>query len=158
LFHIFEAKATVSGGFWLTGAFLCRYQIERHLGKGSFGQVAKAYDTVEQQDVAIKIIKNKKPFHDQAQIEIRLLEMMNSQESESKHYVVKLKSHFIWRNHLCLVFELLSYNLYDLLRNTDFHGVSLNLTRKFGQQVCFCFYFLSGRSDFCVRLYPPSVV
>ncbi|VDN33159.1 unnamed protein product, partial [Gongylonema pulchrum] len=63
------------------------YQIERHLGKGSFGQVAKAYDTVEQQDVAIKIIKNKKPFHDQAQIEIRLLEMMNSQESESKHYV-----------------------------------------------------------------------
>lgn len=49
---------------------------------------------------------------------------------------VKLKTHFMWRNHLCLVFELLSYNLYDLLRNTDFHGVSLNLTRKFGQQVC----------------------
>jgi hypothetical protein len=33
------------------------------------------------------------------------------------------------------VFELLSYNLYDLLRNTNFRGVSLNLTRKFAQQV-----------------------
>ncbi|MCP9265786.1 Dual specificity tyrosine-phosphorylation-regulated kinase 1A [Dirofilaria immitis] len=121
-----------------------RYQIACHLGKGSFGQVAKAYDTVEQLDVAIKIIKNKKPFHDQAQIEIRLLEMMNSQESESKHYVVKLKTHFMWRNHLCLVFELLSYNLYDLLRNTDFHGVSLNLTRKFGQQLASTLMFLSS--------------
>uniref|UniRef100_A0AAF5PI30 Dual specificity tyrosine-phosphorylation-regulated kinase mbk-1 n=1 Tax=Wuchereria bancrofti TaxID=6293 RepID=A0AAF5PI30_WUCBA len=121
-----------------------RYQIACPLGKGSFGQVAKAYDTVEQQDVAIKIIKNKKPFHDQAQIEIRLLEMMNNQESESKHYVVKLKTHFMWRNHLCLVFELLSYNLYDLLRNTDFHGVSLNLTRKFGQQLASTLMFLSS--------------
>lgn len=60
--------------------------------------------------------------------------------------LVKLKTHFMWRNHLCLVFELLSYNLYDLLRNTDFHGVSLNLTRKFGQQVC----LLNGmKVDFC---------
>ncbi len=41
----------------------------------------------------------------------------------------------MFRNHLCLVFELLSYNLYDLLRNTNFRGVSLNLTRKFAQQL-----------------------
>uniref|UniRef100_A0A915BFX2 Dual specificity tyrosine-phosphorylation-regulated kinase mbk-1 n=1 Tax=Parascaris univalens TaxID=6257 RepID=A0A915BFX2_PARUN len=121
-----------------------RYQIECHIGKGSFGQVAKAYDSVEQQDVAIKIIKNKKPFHDQAQIEIKLLEMMNKHDSECKYYVVKLKSHFMWRNHLCLVFELLSYNLYDLLRNTNFRGVSLNLTRKFGQQLATTLMFLSS--------------
>lgn len=49
---------------------------------------------------------------------------------------VHLKRHFMFRNHLCLVFELLSYNLYDLLRNTNFRGVSLNLTRKFAQQLC----------------------
>lgn len=56
---------------------------------------------------------------------------------------VKLKRHFMWRNHLCLVFELLSYNLYDLLRNTNFRGVSLNLTRKFAQQLCTALLFLS---------------
>lgn len=56
---------------------------------------------------------------------------------------VKLKGHFMWRNHLCLVFELLSYNLYDLLRNTNFSGVSLNLTRKFAQQMCTALVFLS---------------
>ncbi|ERL95564.1 hypothetical protein D910_12825 [Dendroctonus ponderosae] len=123
--------------------FLDRYEIDSPIGKGSFGQVVKAYDHVEQCNVAIKIIKNKKPFLNQAQIEVKLLEMMNRADAENKYYIVKLKRHFMWRNHLCLVFELLSYNLYDLLRNTNFRGVSLNLTRKFAQQLCTALLFLS---------------
>ena len=123
--------------------FLDRYEIDSLIGKGSFGQVVKAFDHEEQCHVAIKIIKNKKPFLQQAQIEVRLLEMMNRTDSEDKYHVVKLKHHFMWRNHLCLVFELLSYNLYDLLRNTNFRGVSLNLTRKFAQQIATALLFLS---------------
>ena len=121
-----------------------RYEIDSLIGKGSFGQVVKAYDEVEQSQVAIKIIKNKKPFLQQAQIEYKLLEMMNRADAEDKYHVVKLKNHFMWRNHLCLVFELLSYNLYDLLRNTNFRGVSLNLTRKFAQQIATALLFLSS--------------
>ncbi|XP_070551677.1 dual specificity tyrosine-phosphorylation-regulated kinase 1A-like isoform X1 [Ptychodera flava] len=120
-----------------------RYEIDSLIGKGSFGQVVKAYDHEEQEYVAIKIIKNKKPFLNQAQIEVRLLELMNKYDSESKYYIVRLKRHFVFRNHLCLVFELLSYNLYDLLRNTNFRGVSLNLTRKFAQQMCTALLFLA---------------
>ncbi|KAF7992905.1 hypothetical protein HCN44_005686 [Aphidius gifuensis] len=123
--------------------FLDRYEIDSLIGKGSFGQVVKAFDLEEQTLVAIKIIKNKKPFLNQAQIEVRLLEMMNRADTDNKYYIVKLKRHFMWRNHLCLVFELLSYNLYDLLRNTNFRGVSLNLTRKFAQQLCTALLFLS---------------
>lgn len=123
--------------------FLDRYEIDSLIGKGSFGQVVKAYDHEEQEFVAIKIIKNKKPFLNQAQIEVRILELMNQHDPHSKFYIVKLKSHFMWRNHLCLIFELLSYNLYDLLRNTNFHGVSLNLTRKFAQQLCTALCFLA---------------
>ncbi|XP_078490188.1 dual specificity tyrosine-phosphorylation-regulated kinase 1A isoform X1 [Ciona intestinalis] len=120
-----------------------RYEIDSLIGKGSFGQVAKAYDHEEQEFVAIKIIKNKKAFYKQALIEVRLLELMNRYDSDNKYYVVRLKRHFHFRNHLCLVFELLSYNLYDLLRNTNFRGVSINLTRKFAQQLCTALLFLS---------------
>lgn len=59
-------------------------------------------------------------------------------------FVVQLKESFVFRNHLCLVFELLSYNLYDLLRNTNFRGVSLNLTCKFAQQLCMALHFLAS--------------
>ncbi|KAG8234540.1 hypothetical protein J437_LFUL013998 [Ladona fulva] len=128
--------------------FLDRYEIDSLIGKGSFGQVVKAFDHEEQCHVAIKIIKNKRPFLNQAQIEVKLLDMMNKADADNKYYIgkdkiVKLKRHFTWRNHLCLVFELLSYNLYDLLRNTNFRGVSLNLTRKFAQQLCTALLFLS---------------
>ncbi|XP_052253323.1 dual specificity tyrosine-phosphorylation-regulated kinase 1B-like isoform X2 [Dreissena polymorpha] len=123
--------------------WLDRYEIDSLIGKGSFGQVVKAFDHQDQEPIAIKIIKNKKPFLNQAQIEVRLLETMNKHDAENKYYIVKLKRHFMFRNHLCLVFELLSYNLYDLLRNTNFRGVSLNLTRKFAQQLCTALLFLA---------------
>lgn len=37
------------------------------------------------------------------------------------------------------------YNLYDLLRHTNFKGVSLNLIRKFGKQILKALCFLSLR-------------
>lgn len=50
-------------------------------------QVVKAYDQTDQEYVAIKIIKNKKPFLNQAQIEVRLLELMNKHDTECKYYI-----------------------------------------------------------------------
>lgn len=52
--------------------------------------MVKAYDHEEQGYVAIKIIKNKKPFLNQAQIEVKLLEMMNRADAENKYYIGKL--------------------------------------------------------------------
>ena len=52
----------------------------------------------------------------------------------------------MYRGHLCLVFELLTYSLYELLKNTGFSGVSLNLTKKFGLQLCSALHFLSQPS------------
>lgn len=50
----------------------------------------KAFDSVDQEYVAIKIIKNKKPFYNQAIIEVQLLEMMNEVDFTGKGYIGKL--------------------------------------------------------------------
>lgn len=52
--------------------------------------MVKAFDNEEQCHVAIKIIKNKKPFLNQAQIEVKLLEMMNRADAENKYYIGEL--------------------------------------------------------------------
>jgi hypothetical protein len=48
-----------------------------------------------------------------------------------------LQDFFLFRNHLCLAFELLSLNLYELIRHNKFRGLSLSLVRVFISQVCF---------------------
>ena len=112
-----------------------RYQLQRRIGKGSFGQVVKAIDTRTKQEVAIKIIKSKKPFLMQAKTEIALLTHLNENDEDDEHNIVRLLSTFMYKNHQCIVFEMLSLNLYELLKNTHFAGVSLDLIRKFAKQI-----------------------
>jgi serine/threonine protein kinase len=67
--------------------FYERYEIKQLLGKGSFGQVCEAYDQKERKKVAVKIIKNKTAFRNQAKIEIKLLQEMNSRDPEDKMHI-----------------------------------------------------------------------
>lgn len=40
-----------------------RYEIRQFLGKGSFGIALKCFDHKRQEEVALKIIKNKKKYY-----------------------------------------------------------------------------------------------
>ena len=53
-----------------------RYEIMDTLGKGSFGQVLECLDHKTGKSVAIKIIRNKKRFHHQALVEVKILDRL----------------------------------------------------------------------------------
>lgn len=75
-------------------------------------QVVKARDEEEDCYVAIKIIKNKKPFLNQAQIEVRLLEMMNRADVDNKYYIgmlIKITILFGLFLMISLIFILINY-------------------------------------------------
>mmetsp|Transcript_83859 Transcript_83859/g.237119 ORF Transcript_83859/g.237119 Transcript_83859/m.237119 type:complete len:534 (+) Transcript_83859:322-1923(+) len=123
-----------------------RWIVRERIGKGSFGQVIRAYDMEHKIDVAIKIIKSKKPFMVQARTEIDILNRLGEADTQNANHLVRLTNQFEHRGHPCLVFEMLSYNLYELLKNTHFKGVSLNLIRKFGRQILTALQFLAQPS------------
>lgn len=52
-----------------------------------------------------------------------------------KHHILRLKDTFIHKKHLCLAFELLSVNLYELIKQNHFRGLSTNLVRVFTTQL-----------------------
>ncbi len=54
----------------------------------------------------------------QARTEIKLLELTLSKDKSDDQNIVRLLDTFVYRKHQCLVFEMLSYNLYELLKNT----------------------------------------
>jgi dual specificity tyrosine-phosphorylation-regulated kinase 2/3/4 len=53
-----------------------RYEVVDLLGKGSFGQVVRCVDHKNGQLMAIKIIRNKKRFHQQALVEVNILQKL----------------------------------------------------------------------------------
>lgn len=112
-----------------------RYQILSELGRGSFGQVSKAIDHKTKQLVALKVIKNKKKFHDQALIEVELLKHLRDHDPSDKHNVVKLIDSFIFRNHMCIIFELHGMNLYELCKANRFAPMNIPVIKHFAKQL-----------------------
>jgi hypothetical protein len=53
-------------------------------------------------------------------IELKILDILRRGDMEDKKHVVRMKEPFQFRNHLCITFELLSTNLYQMLKITKF--------------------------------------
>ncbi|KAL1405112.1 serine/threonine protein kinase, CMGC, dual-specificity [Vanrija albida] len=118
------------------GDHLCyRYEVISVLGKGSFGQVVHCRDHKTGGSVAVKIIRNKKRFHAQALVEVKILQQIVEWDPEDKHFMVKMTDHFYFRGHLCIVTELLSINLYELIKANQFCGFSTAVIRRFTTQM-----------------------
>ena len=57
------------------------------------------------------------------------------QDAEEKHHVIKMTEHFYFRGHLCIAMELLSINLYELIKANGFVGFTTALIRRFTSQM-----------------------
>ncbi|PGH16674.1 CMGC/DYRK/YAK protein kinase [Helicocarpus griseus UAMH5409] len=113
-----------------------RYLILDVLGQGTFGQVVKCQNLKTQEVVAVKVVKNRTAYFNQSMMEVSVLDLINSKlDKNDDHHLLRLRDTFIHRQHLCLVFELLSVNLYELIKQNQFRGLSTTLVRVFAQQL-----------------------
>lgn len=102
--------------------------------------------------VAVKVVKNKPAYFNQSMMEVTILELVSviydpltcvliffqlnkSCDPNDEHHILRLRDSFIHRSHLCLVFELLSSNLYELIKQNQFQGLSTQLVKVFMAQL-----------------------
>ena len=135
-----------------------RYEVLKVIGKGSFGQVVKAYDHKNHHHVALKMVRNEKRFHRQAQEEIRILEHLRKQDKDNTFNLIHLFDHFTFRSHTCITFELLSINLYELIKKNKFQGFSLQLVRKFAHSLLQCLDLLYRNKIIHCDMKPENVL
>ncbi|KAL1514919.1 hypothetical protein AB1Y20_003999 [Prymnesium parvum] len=126
------------------------YEVLGHLGRGTFGQVLKVR-TADNQVMALKVIRNRQAYRKQAEIEVELLRRLRVPEStadeaanenkllansvDARSLVVQLRAHFVYRDHLCIVFEQLGVNLLQLLQQKQYQGLGVSLIRYFSKQL-----------------------
>ncbi|KAI6646462.1 hypothetical protein LOD99_12583 [Oopsacas minuta] len=135
-----------------------RYESLETIGKGSFGQVVKAYDHRAHINVAIKVIRNKKRFHHQALVEVKILDHLKRKDKDGTHNIIQMLEHFYFRNHLCIVFELLSINLYEMIKKNQFQGFSLSLVRKLAISMLHCLRLLYRERIIHCDLKPENIL
>ncbi|KDN46224.1 hypothetical protein RSAG8_04451, partial [Rhizoctonia solani AG-8 WAC10335] len=113
-----------------------KYLILDVLGQGTFGQVVKCQNIKTHEIVAVKVVKNKPAYFNQSMMEVTILELLNTTwDPNDEHHILRMRDQFIHKNHLCLVFELLSSNLYELIKQNQFGGLSTQLVKVFTAQL-----------------------
>jgi dual specificity tyrosine-phosphorylation-regulated kinase 2/3/4 len=77
-----------------------RFEILKTLGSGSFGQVLLVRDHKTSENFALKIIRNKTRFHQQALVEVEVLALLTEKDCNDQYSTVHMVSHFMFRKHM----------------------------------------------------------
>ena len=113
------------------------YRVLDLLGKGTFGQVAKCQPAGQSQKLALKVVKNRPAYKHQGVVEVRILHLLRAARFPPAYqeHAVRMLDFFIFRSHLCIVFELLGASLYELLKQNQQHGLTLSSVRLLTEQL-----------------------
>lgn len=119
-----------------------RYRIIKGLGRGVFANVAQAEAAQADENgpagrlVAIKMIRRNDLMRKASQKEMDFLRKVNEADPQDKRHIIRLLGSFDHKGHLCIVFEHMSKNLRDLLKEeTNGHGLALPAVRTYAKQM-----------------------
>lgn len=128
--------------------FLNRYLAKKKIGWGVFSTVWLCHDSETNTHVAMKIQKSANYYSNAANEEIDTLQVLSnlckdpmwaSPSNSQKKYVVQLLNSFSHRGpngrHICMIFEILGLNLYEVIKIYNSKGLPLPLCKSFMTQI-----------------------
>jgi serine/threonine-protein kinase PRP4 len=142
-----------------------RYRMIKGLGRGVFANVAQAEEVQADRGesksriVAIKMIRRNDLMRRASQKEMDFLRKVNEADPQDKRHIIRLLGSFDHKGHLCIVFEHMSKNLRDLLKEeTNGHGLTLPAVRIYARQMFLGLQHLQNCQVIHLDLKPDNVL
>lgn len=111
------------------------YKVQKVLGEGTFGKVVQCKVAQSNQKVAVKILKE--GFMGSFRREVAILKKIRELDVD-KNNLVKFIDSFRYEQsnkQYCIVFEMLDFSLFDLMKERDFKPLRLSEIRVLTQQM-----------------------
>ena len=103
-----------------------RYRVVGNQGKGVFSTVLRVRDQgADNRELVIKVIRHNDVMRKAGEMELNFLNSIAAKDPEGKKYCVRILSHFIHADQLCLVFEPMHMNLREVVKKLG--GTGLNI-------------------------------
>ncbi|KAL6720610.1 serine threonine protein kinase CMGC group [Lecanora helva] len=135
-----------------------RYQVNRLLGQGTFGKVVEAYDRKLRTKCAIKIIRSVQKYRDASRIELRVLQTLSHNDRNNRNKCIHLRDCFDFRNHICIVTDLLGQSVFDFLKGNSFVPFPSSQIQSFARQLFTSVAFLHDLNLIHTDLKPENIL
>ncbi|KAK2751108.1 dual specificity protein kinase kns1 [Myotisia sp. PD_48] len=135
-----------------------KYSIIRLLGQGTFGKVVEAYDRQKRTRCAVKIIRSVQKYRDASRIELRVLSTLASNDKTNRNRCIHLRDCFDFRNHICIVTDLLSQSVFDFLKANAFVPFPSSQIQNFARQLFTSVAFLHDVNLIHTDLKPENIL
>ncbi|KAI0244479.1 serine threonine protein kinase CMGC group [Massospora cicadina] len=135
-----------------------RYRIVSLLGQGTFGRVAKCYDRLSRCHVAVKVVRAVSKYRDAARIEMRVLSTLKQNDPLNLNKCIHMNHDFEYRNHICMVFDLLGPSIFDFLKSNSFQPFPHAHVQHFARQILTSLAFIHNLGLVHTDLKPENIL
>ncbi|RVX71980.1 hypothetical protein B0A52_04578 [Exophiala mesophila] len=135
-----------------------RYDIVKLLGQGTFGKVVEAYDRKKRTKCAVKIIRSVQKYRDASRIELRVLSTLALNDKTNRNKCIHLRDSFDFRNHICIVTDLLGQSVFDFLKGNSFVPFPSSQIQAFARQLFTSVAFLHDLNLIHTDLKPENIL
>lgn len=97
--------------------------------------MVEAYDRRSRSRCAIKIIRSVQKYRDASRIELRVLSTLSQNDRENRNKCIHLRDCFDFRNHICIVTDLLGQSVFDFLKGNQFVPFPSSQIQSFARQL-----------------------